>query len=99
QDHVRVYGAEAWIRYSGLRTFATEFTLIPDPGGAPDLALRANSLGSFMWASAVSAFNRRIPLRRCRVCTTWLELGRKDQLYCSNQCRVAHHVASKSKEG
>jgi hypothetical protein len=50
-----------------------------------------------MWASAVSALKRRVPMRRCRTCTNWFELNRADNLYCSTACRVAHSVANKKK--
>ena len=66
-------------------------TVIPDPSGAPDLVLRANSLAAFLWLSAVSALKRRVAMRRCRTCGDWFELPRRDALYCSNACRVAHH--------
>jgi hypothetical protein len=83
--------AESWLQFSELRAFAGEFTLVPDPSGAPDLVLRANNLGAFMWASAVSALLRKVAMRRCRTCDVWFELHRRDRLYCSDACRTAHH--------
>ena len=93
-DPVRVNDAEAWIRFRA-KDFAAEFTIIPNPEGAPDLALRANTLAAFMWASATSALNRRVPMRRCDTCGTWYELQFKNALYCSGACRTAHHIQSK----
>jgi hypothetical protein len=91
-NRMRVDDAAAILRWA-VKDFAPELTVIADPNGAADLALEARSLASFMWLSAVSALKRRTPLRRCRTCTAWYELARKDQLYCSNACKIAHHRA------
>ena len=89
------HGADvvAWVRFAVLKQLPGQVTLIPDPGGAPDLALQADSLAGFMLVSAVSGLNRQAEMRRCRVssCRTWFELARRDQLYCSSACRTTHH--------
>jgi hypothetical protein len=90
RDRTRVDDAAAVLRHAA-KDFAALMTVIPDPSGAPDLVLRANSLAAFLWLSAVSALKRRVAMRRCRTCGDWFELPRRDALYCSNACRVAHH--------
>jgi len=55
--------------------------------------LRARTLYAFMALSAASMFRRQALMRRCGHCRIWFEPTRIDALYCSNACRVAHHVA------
>jgi hypothetical protein len=87
----RTDDAIAWLRFAGLKQLAPQITLIPDPTGAPDLAPRVDSLAAFMQASAVSALKRKAQMRRCRRCSLWFELSRRDAFYCSSVCRMAHH--------
>jgi hypothetical protein len=61
-----------------------------DPLGGPRTVLRAKSLATFMCLSALSAIERRIPMRRCEHCGSWLELNRKDARFCSGTCRSLH---------
>ena len=77
-NRIRTDDAAAILRWA-VKDFAPELTVIADPNGAADLALQAHSLAAYMWLSAVSALKRRTPLRRCRTCTAWHELARKDQ--------------------
>lgn len=60
-----------------------------DPHG-PRAVLRAKSLATFMCLSALSAVERRVPMRRCDHCGSWLELSRKDARFCSGTCRSLH---------
>ena len=55
--------------------------------------LRTRTLYAFMALSAASMFRRQALMRRCGHCRIWFEPTRIDALYCSNACRVAHHVA------
>jgi hypothetical protein len=61
-----------------------------DPHGGPRVVLRAKSLAAFMGLSALSAIARRVPMRRCDHCGSWLELNRKDARFCSGTCRSLH---------
>ena len=61
-----------------------------DPHGGPRVVLRAKSLSAFMCLSALSALDRRVPMRRCERCGSWLELNRKDSRFCSGTCRSLH---------
>ena len=61
-----------------------------DPRGGPRVVLRAKSLATFMCLSALSALERRVPMRRCDHCGSWLELNRKDSRFCSGSCRSLH---------
>ena len=61
-----------------------------DPHGGPRVVLRAKSLAAFMCLSALSAIERRVPMRRCEHCGSWLELNRKDSRFCSGTCRSLH---------
>ena len=94
RDPGRINDAAALLRY-GVRYLATQVNVIPDPNGAPDLVLQANSLAGYMLASAASAFQRRAPMRRCRSCSTWFELPRQNALYCRGLCRTHHHRPNK----
>jgi len=58
-----------------------------DPHSEPRVVLRAKSLATFMCLSALSAIERRVPMRRCAHCGSWLELNRKDSRFCSGTCR------------
>ena len=60
-----------------------------DPHG-PRTVVRAKSLAMFMCLSALSAIDRRVPMRRCEHCGSWLELTRKDSRFCSGTCRSLH---------
>jgi hypothetical protein len=60
-----------------------------DPHG-PRLVVRARKLSTFMCLSALSAVARRVPMRRCEHCGSWLELTRKDSRFCSGTCRSLH---------
>jgi hypothetical protein len=60
-----------------------------DPHG-PRTVVRAKSLATFMCLSALSAIDRRVPMRRCEHCGSWLELNRKDSRFCSGSCRSLH---------
>ena len=86
--------AEALLRYR-MKDLVAQATLIAAPDGSPDFGLKTDSLAGYMWLSAASALKRRVPMRRCRVCSTWFELHRGDTLYCSGVCRIAHHQQSK----
>jgi hypothetical protein len=83
--------ARAWLRFAGLKQLAPLVTLIPDPTGAPDLTPRVDSLAAYLRLSAVSALKREVPMRRCRTCSVWFELFRRDAIHCSTACRVIHH--------
>jgi len=61
-----------------------------DPHGGPRTVVRAKSLAAFMCLSALSAIERRVPMRRCAHCGSWLELNRKDSRFCSGACRSLH---------
>ena len=63
--------------------------LIPDPEGSADIVLRAQTLKAFMLVSAGSALVRRVPMRRCRHCRSWIEMSRIDLQFCSASCRVS----------
>ena len=67
---------------------------VPAPSG-PGLALRARTLASFMLASAASALQRRVSMRRCRHCQSWFEITRSDVRFCSASCRATHHKTEK----
>jgi hypothetical protein len=54
------------------------------------LVPRAKTLQAFMIASAASALERGIAMRRCRKCSDWFELRRSDAVYCSGSCQAAH---------
>jgi hypothetical protein len=60
-----------------------------DPHG-PRIVVRARTLATFMCLSALSAVARRVPMRRCEHCGSWLELNRKDSRFCSGSCRSLH---------
>ena len=60
-----------------------------DPHG-PRIVVRARKLATFMCLSALSAVARRVPMRRCEHCGSWLELTRKDSRFCSGTCRSLH---------
>jgi hypothetical protein len=60
-----------------------------DPHG-PRIVVRARTLATFMCLSALSAVARRVPMRRCGHCESWLELNRKDSRFCSGTCRSLH---------
>ena len=61
-----------------------------DPNGGPRIVPRAKSLATFMCLSALSAVERRVPMRRCARCKSWFELNRKDSRFCSGTCRSLH---------
>lgn len=61
-----------------------------DPNGGPDIVLRAKSLAAYMALSAASALERRVDMRRCTHCGSWLELTRREALFCSSSCRAFH---------
>ena len=67
-----------------------ETKLALDPHGGPRVVLRPTSLAAFMCLSALSALERRVPMRRCEHCGSWLELNRKDSRFCSGTCRSLH---------
>jgi hypothetical protein len=56
----------------------------------PRIVVRARTLATFMCLSALSAVARRVPMRRCEHCGSWLELTRKDSRFCSGACRALH---------
>ena len=71
------------------KPFLGDLEAVPDPEG-PGLALRARSLQAFMTASAASALERRVAMRRCDHCGSWFEAIRKDARFCSGSCRTFH---------
>jgi hypothetical protein len=71
-----------------------DLEVIPAPTG-PGMALRPRTLITFMLASAVSALQRRVSMRRCRHCQSWFEATRSDIRFCSASCRATHHKAEK----
>jgi hypothetical protein len=89
----QIKDTEGFLAFSELEGYADQFTVIPDPNGKPDYALRANTLAGFLFGSMVSELRRRVPMRRCRTCNGWFELPRKDALYCSGRCRMAQYIA------
>jgi hypothetical protein len=95
---VRVEEAEAWLRFAGLKHLTALISVSVGPPGGPDLLIHPNTLAGFMSLSAVGGFRRRVPMRRCRTCTSWYELRRAGNLYCSPACRVAHSVANRKKD-
>jgi hypothetical protein len=92
-DADRVEEADTWLGYQ-LRNLAAELSILPDPRTV-DLVLRARSLRGYLQFSAASALKRRVPMRRCRTCGCWFEYARAGALYCSDRCRVTHHVQSR----
>jgi hypothetical protein len=50
----------------------------------------AHTLTGYLVASAISALRRRIPMRRCRYCSSWFELHRREAMFCSPSCRAAY---------
>ena len=88
-DPKRLKLAEAFLRDNPTPVLRdTEPAL--DPHGGPRTVLRAKSLATFMCLSALSAIERRVPMRRCEHCGSWLELNRKDSRFCSGTCRSLH---------
>lgn len=76
-DPKRLKLAEAFLRDNPTPVLRdTEPAL--DPNGGPRIVPRAKSLATFMCLSALSAVERRVPMRRCARCELWFELNRKD---------------------
>ena len=88
----RADDAIAWLRVRGLQ-HAASLVIAVEPSGVPRLVLKADTLGTFMLASAVSALARKASMRRCRQCAIWFELPRIDTYFCSTVCRNAHYRA------
>jgi hypothetical protein len=87
-DPQRLKLAEYFLRDDPMPVLKDTETVL-DPHG-PRTVLRAKSLGTFMCLSALSALDRRVPMRRCEHCGSWLELNRKDSRFCSGSCRSFH---------
>jgi hypothetical protein len=73
-----------------LSRSAQEIDVTLHPAGRPGLVMRPVTLRAFMHASASSALNRGVPLRRCGYCQTWFEARRRDARFCSPSCRTFH---------
>ena len=88
-DRARLHYADYFLENSNYPAVLRNLEPVLDPIGT-GFALRARTLAAFMMASAVSALERRIDLRRCAHCRSWLELNRKDIRFCSGSCRTFH---------
>jgi hypothetical protein len=88
-DPKRLELAEWFLRDDPMPVLRDTETAL-DPHGGPRVVLRATSLAAFMCLSALSAIERRVPMRRCEHCGSWLELNRKDSRFCSGTCRSLH---------
>jgi hypothetical protein len=93
-DPKRLHLAERFLRDNPTPVVKDTESLL-DPRGGPRLVTRAKSLATFMCLSALSAIERRVPMRRCAHCGNWLELNRKDSRFCSGTCRSLHSQHSK----
>jgi hypothetical protein len=89
-DRKRQRLARHWLSRFVLPAVMAEIDVTFDPELRPIIQTR--SLYAYMALSAASQLLRQAPMRRCRHCLTWFEPPRADALYCSNACRVAHHV-------
>jgi hypothetical protein len=87
-DPRRLKLAERFLRDDPMPILKDTETAL-DPHG-PRAVLRAKSLATYMCLSALKAVERRIPMRRCDHCRSWLELNRKDSRFCSGTCRSLH---------
>jgi hypothetical protein len=87
-DPKRLKLAEWFLRDDPMPVLKDTETVF-DPHG-PRTVVRAKSLATFMCLSALSAIDRRVPMRRCEHCGSWLELNRKDSRFCSGACRSLH---------
>jgi hypothetical protein len=88
-DPERLKLAEWFLRDNPVPVLRDTETAL-DPHGGPRTVVRAKSLATFMCLSALSAVARRVPMRRCEYCGSWLELNRKDSRFCSGTCRSLH---------
>lgn len=93
-DRKRLRLAEHFLRDNPV-PLLREVEPVLDPRGGPRVILRASSLASFMTLSAASAIERRIPMRRCLHCDSWLEINRRDARFCSSSCRAFHSLQKK----
>jgi len=84
--------ARTWLSRHVLLSVAGDIDVTFDLELRPQL--QARSLYAFMALSAASMLQRRASMRRCQheLCRLWYEPQRSDMRYCSNTCRVAHHV-------
>jgi hypothetical protein len=87
-DTKRIRLAEHFLK-SDPRPFLDQVKLVPADDGPP-IALRAETLAAFMVLSAADAVERRVPMRRCDHCASWLEFTRNDARFCSASCRSLH---------
>jgi hypothetical protein len=51
--------------------------------------IRARSLRAMVLLDAGRAVHQRARYLRCRTCQQWLEMARRDQIFCSSACRAA----------
>ena len=54
---------------------------------SPRLVVRAKTLATFMLLSALSAVARRVSMRHCDYCNSWMEINRGNARFCSGSCR------------
>jgi hypothetical protein len=89
-DTKRIRLAEHFLK-SDPKPFLDHVKPVLDPAGGPRIiALRAETLAAFMVFSAASTIERRVPMRRCEHCASWLEFTRNDARFCSASCRSLH---------
>jgi hypothetical protein len=95
-DLERVRLAE-WFLRDNPAPILTDLEPVLDPSGRVPV-FRAKTLASFMAVSAVYALARRLPMRKCEHCGSWLELIRKDARFCSASCRSLHSQQQRSEQ-
>jgi hypothetical protein len=88
-DAKRVKLAEHFLE-SDPKPFLADVKPVLDPAGGARIVLHVETLAAFMVLSAASAIERRVPMRRCDHCGSWLEFTRRDTRFCSASCRSLH---------
>jgi hypothetical protein len=87
--------ARAWDDSPEARSYlrpGVNLVLVPHPNGKRgEYAPEATNLATFMMASAMRGLENRMPMRKCGFCGTWFHPARKNNLYCSDTCRVRHN--------
>ena len=88
-DTKRIRLAEHFLR-SNPQPYLDQVKTVLADDGPRITAMRAETLAAFMVLSAADAVERRIPMRRCDHCASWLEFTRNDARFCSASCRSLH---------
>src|SRR5262249_19889516 len=50
----------------------------------------AHTLAGYLVAAAISSIRRRVPMRRCRYCSSCFDPHRREAMFCSPSCRAAY---------